>query len=85
MLLVVSQVANCFSPTQLSIPAEPASCLQIHNIYQMYFKVQNYTNSSFQPFIYFCVNIVFYLKFQQLTDGHQSWQKNQPLIPTPID
>ncbi len=61
MLLVVSQVANCLSPTQLSIPAEPASRLQIHNIYQMYFKVQSYVINGLQPFIDFCVNIVFYL------------------------
>ena len=85
MLLVVSQVANCFSPTQLTISAEIASRLQIHNIYQMYFKVQNYANNSFQLFINFYVNIVFYLKFQQFTDSNPSWQKNQPLTPTPID
>jgi hypothetical protein len=38
MLLVVSQVANCLSSTQLNISAEPASCLQIDNIYQTFFK-----------------------------------------------
>ena len=63
MLLVVSQVANCLSSTQLNISAEPASPLQIHNIYQTYCEAYSYLNKAFQTFIYFYVNIVFYLTF----------------------
>nr|AHF23497.1 hypothetical protein [uncultured Phormidium sp.] len=72
-------------PTKLNIPAKVASCLNFRNIHQTCSQPQSYANNSFQPFLYFYVNIVFYLKFQRLTDIHPSWQKNQPLTPTPTN
>ena len=85
MLLVVSQVANCLSSTQLNISAEPVSSLAIYNIYQISWKTYSYLNNGFEVFLYFCVNIVFYLTFQQLTRFYPSWPKNQPLTPTPTN
>ena len=85
MLLVVSQVANCLSSTQLNISAEPASSLAIYNIYQISWKTYSYLNNGFKVIVYFYVNIVFYLTFQQLTRIYPSWQKNQPPTPMPTN
>ncbi len=85
MLLVVSPVANCLSSTQLNISAEPASSLAIYNIYQIFWKTYSYLNNGFEVFLYFCVNIVFSLTFTLLAPIYPSWQKNQPLTPTPTN
>jgi hypothetical protein len=73
------------SPTQLNISVEPASSLAIYNIYQISWKTYSYLNNGFKVFLYFCVNIVFYLTFTPLASIHPSWQKNQPLTPTPTN